>query len=370
MKLDDLFRRRLVFTVGKGGVGRTTVTVAIALEAARRGRRVLVVEFEGARGLEHALAAQRAAPSPPPGIDRIEHMVVEGRRALEEYLALVIPVRRLLRTIFSSNVYQYFVAAAPGLRELMTVGKIWYEVHRGEQGGEGARDERGTPPDIVLVDGPATGHSLQYLRMPRAAAEAFPVGLVHREAERVWGLLSNAESTAVVVVSTAEEMPANETAEIYAGLGALGLPRTLLVVNQVHAAPVREVELAALRTALPAEDAAEGAGDAGGRRGRGGQKRAPADAAKAAAVRLFAEVLKRAEDEAGWAAINRDNINRLAKTVPLPTVCLPFVFAEEFGAEHVVGLARVLATELDGGARERASRGGRGVVRKLGRGSA
>jgi anion-transporting ArsA/GET3 family ATPase len=301
-------------------------------------------------------------------------MVVEGRRALEEYLSLVIPVRRLLKTIFSTNVYQYFVAAAPGLRELMTVGKIWYEVQRAEQGA--AADERGAhPPDIVVVDGPATGHSLQYLRMPRAAAEAFPIGLVHREAERVWGLLTDTAATAVVVVTTAEEMPANETAEIYEGLGALGLPRSLLVVNQVHAAPASEEELAALRGALP-ERAADAGTDARPKRGRTSGGRASGGAAAPSPASLLAEVVARGEEETGWAAINRANIERLAQAVPLPTVLLPFVFAEEFGAEHVIALARTLGAALEGAgsaegaaARRASAAGARSAPRKLGRGS-
>ena len=291
MTFDELVSRRLVFTVGKGGVGRTTVSMAIGLEAARRGKRVLMVELEGARGLESAIAEQRKARPTAPELKRIGYIEVEGKRALEEYLGLVIPVRRLLKTIFSSNVYQYFVAAAPGLKELMTVGKIWYEVERSDA----------TAPDLVVVDGPATGHSLQYLRMPKAAAEAFPVGLVHREAVRVFSLLQDAKSTAVAIVTTPEEMPVNETGEIYRGLGELGLPRGLLVVNRIHEAPLEPGEIE---------------------------------------VRV-------ADGEAGWARLNLDNVARLAVDVPIPTVLLPYVFAEEFGGSHVDGLSRRLAAQLD-----------------------
>jgi len=349
---DELLERRLVFTVGKGGVGRTTVTLALALEAARRGRRVLAVELEGAHALGHALAAQRESRHRSPGIERIDHLVVDGRRALEEYLALVIPVRRLLKTIFSSNVYQYFVAAAPGLKELMAIGKIWYEVERGDR--EPARGRRGrgsTAPDIVVVDGPATGHSLQYLRMPRAAADAFPVGLVHREAERISGLLKDDRSTAVAIVTIAEEMPVNETVEIYAGLGQLELPRTVLVVNQVHRAPATDEELVALRAGVAAS-ARDGAPSGDGEPAANGD-------------RLFAEVVARAEEECGWAGIHRRNIERLAEAVPLPTVLLPFIFAEEFCPEHVAELSRTLAAQLDGGpARAERAAGTRPAARK------
>jgi anion-transporting ArsA/GET3 family ATPase len=316
--IEELLGRRLLFTVGKGGVGRTTVTLALAFEAARRGRRTLVVELEGARGLARALEEQREVHPPAPELERITSLVVDGRRALEEYLSLIIPVRRLLKTIFSSSIYQYFVAAAPGLKELMTVGKIWYEAERREREGDG--------PDLVLVDAPATGHSLQYLRMPQAALEAFPVGLVHREAERVLSLLRDPAATAVVMVATAEDMPTNETIEISRGLADLGMRGSLVVVNQVHEAPATAAQIAALREALGASAATGGA------------------------ARLAQAVLARAEDEASWAEINAANRKRLADEVPAPQVALPYLFGEEFGPVEVRTLARHLAESLDGGA--------------------
>lgn len=321
MNTADLLGRRLLFTVGKGGVGRTTVTLAIAFEAARRGRRVLAVELEGARGLHAAVEAQRAALRPAPELERISCLVVDGKRALEEYLSLIIPVRRLLKTIFSSSIYQYFVAAAPGLKELMTIGKIWYEAERLEREGQG--------PDLVVVDAPATGHSLQYLRMPEAAAEAFPVGLVHREAERVLALLRDPAATAVVMVSTAEEMPTNETLEIHRGLAELRMHAALLVVNQVHSAPAAPAELAALRAGLSSK----------------------ADET----ARLQAAVLARAEEEASWAGINAANLRRLAAEIPVPQVALPYLFDEEFGPPQVRTLADHLAAALDGPAAPRSA---------------
>ncbi|HEY8517803.1 MAG TPA: ArsA family ATPase [Candidatus Binatia bacterium] len=338
MSFSDLLRRQLVFIVGKGGVGRTTVTLGIALEAARRGQRVLAVELEGARGLEAALAAQRASTSPPEGLDRIEYMAIDGRRALEEYLSLIIPVRRLLKTVFSSSVYQYFVAAAPGLKELMTVGKLWYEADR-------RRGKDGQPHELVLVDGPATGHSLQYLRMPQAALEAFTSGLVHREAERVVGLLRDPEATAVVVVTLPEEMPANESCDMYRGLNELGMHTALLVVNQVHTAPCTRAELEEVASRLRADAVAT----RGKRRERAERKDAKEgrDGKSAGRDALLAEILARAEEELGWSEINAAHLERLAKEIPVPTVKLPYIFNEEFGAEEVCQLGRELSTQLD-----------------------
>lgn len=322
MSLSTLLARRLLFTVGKGGVGRTTVTLALALEAARRGKRALVIELEGARGLERALAGLRGASERPPGLERVSYLAVDGRAALEEYLGMIIPVRRLLSTIFDSAVYQYFVAAAPGLKELMAVGKIWFEADRS---GTGAVDA----PDVVIVDAPATGHSLQYLRMPQAALEAFPVGLVHNEAARVLGLLRDPMATAAVVVSIAEEMPANETLEILTGLEEIGIASAALVVNQVHASPCDD---GVLRDLSGAADAASGPADddPGGK--------------------LFVEAVRRAEEEAGWARINRRQIERLRAATQTPAVLFPYLFCEEFGARQVAALSHVLRESLEGAA--------------------
>src|SRR5262249_46255573 len=145
--------RRLQFVVGKGGVGKTTVAAALARLLVRRGRRTLAVEM-GPRGrLAAPLRAPGAGDSAGQGAPKPSVMPIDGRTALEEYLGLIIPVRRLLAGVFASKVYQYFVAAAPGLRELMTIGKIWYEV---------TRTDGGRPVwDAIVVDAPATGHSLQ-----------------------------------------------------------------------------------------------------------------------------------------------------------------------------------------------------------------
>src|SRR5439155_1230885 len=136
----SLVERRLHFVVGKGGVGKTTVAAALALTLARRGRRTLGVEMEPGGRLAGLLGPEVRAG--------LHVLHVDGRAALEEYLNLVIPVKRLLATVLQSKIYQYFVAAAPGLKELMTVGKIWYEATRTE-GGRPPRRAAGptsTPP--------------------------------------------------------------------------------------------------------------------------------------------------------------------------------------------------------------------------------
>jgi anion-transporting ArsA/GET3 family ATPase len=310
MTLDDLFTRRLLVVVGKGGVGKTTVACALALEAARRGRSVLLCEVDGvARAsqlLETAPGPLGQAVSTTAGVSL---MAIEGRAALAEYLGLIIPVKRLLQTVFKSQLYQYFVAAAPGLKELMTIGKIWYEAERIDAK-SGARRW-----DHVIVDAPATGHGLQYLRMPAAARDAFEIGLVHREANRLVELLTDPARTAVNLVTTAEEMPVNETVTMYRTLREdLHMPTGLLFVNRVHDGGLAATDVERLTSAAA--------------RNRDEKER-----------RLLRAVAARAREEIGWSALNARYRARLAEEIAMPIVALPYLFSEEFGFAELRRLA-------------------------------
>lgn len=305
--------RKLHFVVGKGGVGKTTVAAALARMLARRGRRTLAVEMDAGGRLPTVLGHAGTAGTPVAVEPNLMVLSVEGRAALEEYLGLVIPVRRLLSTVFTSRIYQYFVAAAPGLKELMTIGKIWYET---------TRVEDGRPMwDAIVVDAPATGHSLQYLRMPQAASETFGAGLVQREAGRVLSLLRDARQTAVHLVTLGEDMPVSETLETHAQLtGDLGMPLGRIVVNRVHQRPFEPATVETLRAAAAAAS------------GRDAQ--------------LLAAVADRAEIEAGWTAINAEHIARLREAVGEALVIVPFLFSEEFGLAQLDQVARRLEEAL------------------------
>ncbi len=306
--------RRVHFVVGKGGVGKTTVAAALALVLARRGRRTLAVETEGQGRLAAILGAGSTGPQPVAVAPGLSVAVVEGRAALEEYLELVIPVKRLLRTIFASRIYQYFVAAAPGLKELMTVGKIWYEATREEAGQR--------VWDAVVVDAPATGHALQVLRMPQAARDTFGAGLVQREAARIVGFLRDPRATAVHLVTLAEEMPVSEALEAHAELtGPLGLPLGWVIVNRLHRRRFSPALLETLRAAAAAAP---------------GEERA-----------LLAAVADRAQEEEGWAAINAQHLAALRAALPAePFVELPFLFVEEFDRAALEQLAALLEAAI------------------------
>jgi anion-transporting ArsA/GET3 family ATPase len=304
------FARRLHFVVGKGGVGKTTVSAALSRMFAARGRRTLAIEMDVSGRLPAVLGAPTAAVGTAREVSpNLSVVSIDGRAALEEYLGLVIPVKRLLSTIFSSRVYQYFVAAAPGLKELMTVGKVWYEATRKD----GAR----MTWDAVVVDAPATGHGLQYLRMPQAARDTFGAGLVQREATRVVDLLQDARTTAVHLVTLAEDMPVTEALEAHAQItGPLGLPAGAVIVNRVHRGRFAPDLVAALEAAAAAAT--------------GGERT------------ILGAVAERAIEETSWADINVLHLEHLRSALGAAPIELPYLFAEEFGEDELATLTRLL----------------------------
>ncbi|MFP6625732.1 MAG: ArsA family ATPase [Deltaproteobacteria bacterium] len=219
--------QRLNFFVGKGGVGKSSVAGAFALASAHGGQRTLMVEFGSAAGLARLFGKQDASSGTVVEVEPGLYLQsLDGRAALAEYLGLVVPIRRLLKTVLDSSIYRSFVDAAPGLKELMTMGKVWYEVDKKDEAGRLVWDR-------VVVDCGASGQSLEYLSMPATGVATFSSGLVHRESRRIDQLIRDPAQTAVHVVTVAEEMPLTEAAEVVAKLkGPLGLPLGRVFANR------------------------------------------------------------------------------------------------------------------------------------------
>lgn len=236
-----LLERRLVVVSGKGGVGRTTVATAFGLAAARRGRRALVVEVAGQSRVPRLFGAEpHAEGAETPLLPGLTSLSIRPQRVLEEYLVLTLKVRAVAERLADSKAIGYLTAAAPGLRELVTLGKVW---HLTEQT---LRD--GSPRfDLVVVDAPATGHGIGLLRAPRQYAEIARAGRIGDEARSVQALVTDRSRTGIVLVTLAEEMPVNETIDALGWLHEAGLDADCVIVNGLAADVFTDGEEAALR---------------------------------------------------------------------------------------------------------------------------
>jgi anion-transporting ArsA/GET3 family ATPase len=234
--IDRLLERRLIAVLGKGGVGRSTISAAIATTAARRGKRTLLIEAD-LRGPIAVSRGKRPSFKPVELETNLFAMTLGGQESLEDYLGFVVP-RIVLRAVFASSIYQYFVHAAPALRELTMMGKVYHEIER--------RAAPLKPWDLVVFDAPASGQALSMIRTPFAAQETFGESVVGREARNIARLLSDREKCAMVAVTTAETLAMTETLEVNRTLATLGIATATVFFNRTSAAAFEAADIARL----------------------------------------------------------------------------------------------------------------------------
>ncbi len=239
MALPTLLDRRLVIVTGKGGVGKTTICAALALLAARTGKRVLVCEVNARERVAALLGGPPAGPvihEVRPGISAVN---VTPPEAMREYGLQVLRFRTIYEAVFENRLVRYFLRVIPSLAELVMLGKILHEV-RAEEGGRPRWD-------LVLVDAPATGHAVQLLRVPSALLETVPGGPLRHDVEWMERLLVDPVRTALALVTLPEEMPVNEVIELDGQVRSiLGIARGGLFVNAMPAGRFSAGESAAL----------------------------------------------------------------------------------------------------------------------------
>jgi len=232
--IDELLKRRVIAVLGKGGVGRTSVSGALAMLAAQRGLRTLVIETDPQTPLAVGFG-KRSGFAPRRLAAKLWGMFLGGQESLEDYLGKVVP-RPVLRIVFASSIYQHFVRAAPAVRELMMMGKIYDAIER---------QSPGEPRwDVIVFDAPASGHALSMLRMPFVAREGFGESLVGREAKEVVRFFRDRALCAMVAVTTAEPLAMAETLELNRALVRLGLEIAAVVFNRKSPAPFESGNIA------------------------------------------------------------------------------------------------------------------------------
>jgi len=299
--------KRLLFVAGKGGVGRTTVALALGIAAARRGKRTIVAEMGGQALGASAFGRARARPGAEVALDGTLHAIsLDVRTAMDEYLHA--RAGRLGDLLGASRAFGAFVAATPGMRELLTVGKVW------ELAQDARRVEGGERYDLVIADAPATGHAIATLRTPRTFAEIARVGPIAHQGRTIDATLRDAAFTGVVAVSLPEEMPVNETLVLQRALrDAPGLELGALVVNACLPRRLGPRQAASVRRAL---------------------ERTSESVAHAA--------LRSALSEHVRASVQREQVERVAAEAGMTPVELPYLFGPALEREELERLADAL----------------------------
>ncbi len=197
----DLLDRRLIFVTGKGGVGKTTIAAGLALLASQHGKRTLVCEVDAKGNLADFYEAgptRYDAREVQPGLFA---MAMDTERSLEEYLRIFLRIPIMGRIGPAARMFDFVATAAPGVKEILTVGKLCYEV----------RERR---YDLVVVDASPTGHVVGQLAAPQAINHLVQVGLIRSQTDWMLEILSDPSRTGLLIVATPEEMPVNETIEL------------------------------------------------------------------------------------------------------------------------------------------------------------
>ena len=237
MRLDDLFEPRVLIVSGKGGVGKTTVAAALALVAARQGRTVCIAEVDRKGTLPRLFGGGQLTYVPKEMSPGVWGMNIVPEAALAEYLEVQYHMRRISRIFSSSHFVDYITTAAPGLKDILVLGKVWYL----EQNRKGVP---GQPTfDTIIVDAPAAGHMLTFLSAPVGLSDAVRLGPVRRQSEWLLEMVKDPKRTRVHLVTLPEEMPVSETLETAEALRTrVGIAAGVVFANAVYEPLLTEPE--------------------------------------------------------------------------------------------------------------------------------
>ena len=310
MDPDDYFdRTRLVIVAGKGGVGKTAVAASLARLAARTGRSTLLVEVDGRNALASLFGVDeisyRDTPLRPADDDSAEILArsITPDTALVEWLddhGLKMVSKRLQKT----GAIEVIATATPGIKDLLVLGKIKQLVNE-------------APVDLVIVDAPASGHAMTFLRAPAQLMELAETGPIHAQAKAVLEMLNDPDSCQVMLVTLPEETPVNELIDTaYQLEDDVGIQLGPVVVNG------RYPEIDGLDVSL--DDVPNNL-----------SKTDRADLTAAGDFRQKRSLLQ-AEQQA-----------RLATELPLEQLTLPYIFGSDIGRAEIDELAEHLRLAIE-----------------------
>ena len=311
----DLLDLRLLFVTGKGGVGKTTVAAGLAQLAAEHGKRVLVCEIEAKGDVTSLFEAPPTDFTPREIAPGVWSMSMDTEASLREYLKLNLRIPVVGRIGPLAKAFDFVATAAPGVREILTVGKPCWEVRESHY-------------DLVVVDAPASGHIIGLLAAPQAINDLVKVGLIRGQTDWMLEILSDDRQTGLVAVCTPEEMPVNETLELATRVREETTVRmAAVVVNRVlpELFGQREEEIFEQLRAPEAE--------------RVLSERAGGSVGPVLEAARLAVTIRRT---------GSTHMQRLQAGLPegLPVLLVPYLFARSFGARTTRQVARALGEEL------------------------
>ncbi len=305
-----LLDHEFLFVCGKGGVGKTTVSAALGLAAASKGKKTLVAMANAKERLSNLLDVPPIGDEVVTVAPNLDAVNMTPTAAMREYGMMILKIRALYEAIFENRLVRAFLRGTPGVEAWAMLGKAYFHAvgH-----GPGAKGEY----DLVILDAPATGHGLDMLRVPQVIVDVAPPGLLRREAERALELLRDPKRSGICVVTLLEEMPVSETLELHQALSEeLHMPVPAVVLNQVLPKLFPASEREAFRRLHENIDADSPL----------------TNLAEAARIRT------------GRETVQEQSLARLSKELPdIPRISLPHLFAPEFGREHVDALSKALA---------------------------
>ena len=304
----DLFDKRIVIVTGKGGVGKSTVALALGLAAAERGKRTIVCEVAQQEQLSRVFHRAEVGFHEVQMADDLWGISIDPDEAMREYVLLQLKVKAMRDMLFRTKIFTYLAAATPGLRELVTFGKAW-ELAQTERRVKGGRQY-----DLVILDAPATGHGVGFLQTPRTFAGIARVGPIRSQAEALDRWITNHRRTGVVIVSLPEEMPVNETASLEQQMNDdVGASVDRIYMNALYPERFSDEEATRIEPLV--------------QNGDGGSVRA--------ALRAALSQSRRAEGQ-------RKQLVRLEELTSAPVRTLPYVFEPELGLDEIRSLAEAI----------------------------
>lgn len=307
---DRLSEKRLSFMLGKGGVGKTTLSAAWALALSRRGKRVLLAQVHAKERLSQLLGVEKITSEIEEVRPNLCAVNMTPDAALHEYALMILRFEQLYKVVFENKMSKAFLRAIPGLDEWTMLGKLWFHYEEKRKDGQPKYDH-------IIVDCPATGHGIYFLRAPQTVLDVVPDGPLAEYAAKMRVIIEDKAGTVPIYITLPEDMPINETIELrQQSEGALRMPKGQVVVNALHPRIVEGPTAEAL---------------------------AALSASPAAHDRALAPFVEAAHRRLARRALQESYLGRLETAFQdLPKLYVPFLAARSFGYTEVEQIATLL----------------------------